>query len=56
MGRACSRYGREEECRTGFRWENQKVRDHWDDLDVDWRNGSWINRMGWIGLDLSSSG
>jgi hypothetical protein len=33
MGRACSTNGGD---RIGYWWERQKVRDHWEDLDVGW--------------------
>jgi hypothetical protein len=33
----------------GYWWESQKVRDHWEDLDVGgWRILKWI---GWDGMD-----
>jgi hypothetical protein len=36
----------------GYWWENQKVRDHWEDLDVGgWAILKWILReIGWDGL------
>jgi hypothetical protein len=38
MGRACSTNGGE-----GYWWESQKVRDHWEDLDVGgWTILKWI--------------
>jgi hypothetical protein len=36
MGRACSRFGGEEMC-TGFWRKNLNVRDHFEDLGMDWR-------------------
>jgi hypothetical protein len=36
----------------GYWWESQKVRDHWEDQDVDgWTILKWILReMGWLEL------
>jgi hypothetical protein len=32
----------------GYWWESQKVRDHWEDLDV----GGWdLREIGWDGVD-----
>jgi hypothetical protein len=41
------------EIHTGFWWESQKERGHWENLDV---NGSWQNRMWWYGVDSSFPG
>jgi hypothetical protein len=42
---------------TGFRWENQKERDHYEDLDVGWRiiSKRFLNNTGGCGLDSSGS-
>ena len=37
MGGTCSTYGGRGEVYTGFRWENQRERDHLGDPDVDGR-------------------
>jgi hypothetical protein len=34
MGRACSAHASREKCIQIFGWENQKEKDHQDDLDV----------------------
>jgi hypothetical protein len=36
MVRACGTYGRQVRC-TGFRWRNQKKRDHLEDTGIDGR-------------------
>jgi hypothetical protein len=34
----------------GYWWEIQKVRDHWEDLDVGgWTILKWM--IGWVGMD-----
>jgi hypothetical protein len=38
MGRSCSTNGARRGMHIGYCWESQKVRDHWEDLDV----GGWI--------------
>ena len=59
MGRACRSYGGEERCVQGFGRENLRVRDYFEDPDVDDRIIlRWVFRM-WNevhGLDLSGSG
>jgi hypothetical protein len=54
MGRACSTNGKKG-IHIGYLWESQKVKDHWEDLDVGgWTILKWIlerlNGMVWIGL------
>jgi hypothetical protein len=38
---------------TGFWWESQKEKDHWEDLDVRWEDNTKIEfrEIGWSGMD-----
>jgi hypothetical protein len=37
MGRTYSMHGRERVMHIKFWWDNQKERDHWENLDIDGR-------------------
>ena len=57
MGGACSTYGEEERCMTGFRWGNLRERDHLEDPGVDgrkilrWIFRKWVSWLWGYGLD-----
>jgi len=56
MGGTCSTYGGRGEVYTGFRWENQRERDHLGDPDVDGRIIlRWIFRKWDVGIWTGSS-